>query len=1114
MKSLIIALALAGLAPASSAVPPIDSLAADTRLTLTQDASHVLIPDPVTSYVAAVNQMGIHVHWRTATNIHYYARDMNRAFDEDIEENTLVTDQCTVSDGTAHGGTVEAEITWPTMSIWTDPNYGFSTTDVNSGLYQPIDVTTLNPYVGQLNFSGDNVKLYVGNADAENTSTLASMPYVYFNFPGTEQGIEVHGKWDYYGRIATHSSPTVQTGLYTPFTNGTANSTGPNSGGTIDVQGSNCGCEAGGYFPGHLIIHGGADFFTGANGKLIVGPYDGSGFPSGEVDVNFEANLYPLATSANPSATGHLTLLGRTLLTGDGSGGVGGYNGAMIGNIPFDGTNSITVFRNSKQAIMTVKPGYVEGTSDDQFYANGFRFENTDHNGLSELDFGFANRTSPVFTNPQHWDIESCTGIASQIHLLDPEQTCTFTVSGSSFDQIRGKCIFLDNDQTPLDAAYGAMAVTSNDFKQFAGSVFGTYSNPLSTDPPTFVDEPYGVYAKGFDWNDLARFGDPEMVTPKINNNTFTESQFHAELEAEATSDWNTLGWTDAAIGLENTTSMVVGNLITDNGYPAGISLLTPIPAVGGWIGSPPQTYSVLCSNTIQGIVNTTYDGAVEYFGIVANGLIGAISLNTITGNDVGVALYDHNKPFLTYNDLTTSLEIALDVQNGNNGQSLARMSIDPLTATFGAFNSLSTQGYYSAESELCSPICIECPHHSIAGGTFDIEKGQNNITISSISGSSGFFLIYANGSTEGYGEVGGNYWAAATTTVTPKPYPNVVWATLGSTHIDVSNSNTWTTVYGPAPESLPPNGKNCPADAGYVPGCIAGKKGSQPLAASPDSASCADFYKRIQHYDEYQEWQIVYDSGKQFVETCSNDANVTNVFTEITDAARWLSGMDTGLHTKYRDWLESVLYLNTTNPYYFCICVQEIAATVNGYASDTGETQLWKDQNCTLAVYAWLMHNTSCDAQHFLWGSYKATRNSQRESWLNDTTVPYDTTLPSMRDLGLDSLLAIHFKYAWVPSGGDFGKHVSSYSVSENPLHDITTLRFDLSDAEYVRVEIFDVMGNNTPCPSLQKTGAGLFESGQHQIPIDFSRCASGTYYLRITLGTGEVRTIKLVKE
>ncbi|MDP4197990.1 MAG: hypothetical protein Q8922_12375 [Bacteroidota bacterium] len=88
------------------------------------------------------------------------------------------------------------------------------------------------------------------------------------------------------------------------------------------------------------------------------------------------------------------------------------------------------------------------------------------------------------------------------------------------------------------------------------------------------------------------------------------------------------------------------------------------------------------------------------------------------------------------------------------------------------------------------------------------------------------------------------------------------------------------------------------------------------------------------------------------------------------------------------------------------------------------------------------------------------------------------------------------------------------SASVSQNPLHDMTTLRFDLSDAEYVRVEVFDVMGNNTPCPSLQKTGDGLFESGQHQIPIDFSRCASGTYYLRITLGTGEVRTIKLVKE
>ena len=78
----------------------------DTRLVLTKNASNIPINDPDGMwhagtqcwYVAAVNQMGIHVHWHaidltTGMLAHFYARDMNRAFDEDIDENTLVTDQ-------------------------------------------------------------------------------------------------------------------------------------------------------------------------------------------------------------------------------------------------------------------------------------------------------------------------------------------------------------------------------------------------------------------------------------------------------------------------------------------------------------------------------------------------------------------------------------------------------------------------------------------------------------------------------------------------------------------------------------------------------------------------------------------------------------------------------------------------------------------------------------------------------------------------------------------------------------------------------------------------------------------------------------------------------------
>ena len=81
-----------------------DGLIDDTRLVLNQTSGGALGDNPAgdaggggtinAEYVAAVNQMGIHVHWRsqlggTGVWSHFYARDMNRTFDEGIDENTL-----------------------------------------------------------------------------------------------------------------------------------------------------------------------------------------------------------------------------------------------------------------------------------------------------------------------------------------------------------------------------------------------------------------------------------------------------------------------------------------------------------------------------------------------------------------------------------------------------------------------------------------------------------------------------------------------------------------------------------------------------------------------------------------------------------------------------------------------------------------------------------------------------------------------------------------------------------------------------------------------------------------------------------------------------------------
>src|SRR5581483_1862201 len=127
--------------------------------------------------------------------------------------------------------------------------------------------------------------------------------------------------------------------------------------------------------------------------------------------------------------------------------------------------------------------------------------------------------------------------------------------------------------------------------------------------------------------------------------------------------------------------------------------------------------------------------------------------------------------------------------------------------------------------------------------------------------------------------------------------------------------------------------------------------------------------------------------------------------------AVQHLRYSDTSIYFEYRKWLESVLHLNTWDPGYFCTAVAQLAGTFQS-VSDTNESLYWKYLDRNLAITQWLWENDGqCDTDGLKAG-YNQTRAVMREQWSNDTTVPMDTTLPSMHDLGLDTVLAKHFLY------------------------------------------------------------------------------------------------------
>jgi hypothetical protein len=115
------------------------------------------------------------------------------------------------------------------------------------------------------------------------------------------------------------------------------------------------------------------------------------------------------------------------------------------------------------------------------------------------------------------------------------------------------------------------------------------------------------------------------------------------------------------------------------------------------------------------------------------------------------------------------------------------------------------------------------------------------------------------------------------------------------------------------------------------------------------------------------------------------------------------------------------------------------------------------------------------------------------------------------MADLGLDTLLARHSLYASVVPQPE--SIILSATASPNPVSTGTIITFGLSQEAYVKINLFDILGHGV-AGSGREGFEGLFQPGNHEVPLSLQGLPSGTYYARILTAFGSVATVKLVKE
>ncbi len=241
------------------------------------------------------------------------------------------------------------------------------------------------------------------------------------------------------------------------------------------------------------------------------------------------------------------------------------------------------------------------------------------------------------------------------------------------------------------------------------------------------------------------------------------------------------------------------------------------------------------------------------------------------------------------------------------------------------------------------------------------------------------------------------------------------------------------------------------------------------------------------------EQYKMRYDSLRRYVESCAVSDNdwSSHAFLYLDNAVQQYDPDDTTRYDRYREWMISVLYLNTTNPYYYCNCLGSIAGTYQ-YGK-------YYSTNAGLAVFKYLRTIKPCDDKGL---EEEITKDS-----LALLKRRLDTTIPSLEDLGLGFLLT-HNSVS--PSTALPTIFLASFTSSPNPFKTETTLSFELNRMAYVTVEVFDPLGRKVWGDD---HGYSL-DKGIHTVHLDGSKFSSGAYYARISTGFGEVKTLKLVKQ
>jgi hypothetical protein len=275
---------------------------------------------------------------------------------------------------------------------------------------------------------------------------------------------------------------------------------------------------------------------------------------------------------------------------------------------------------------------------------------------------------------------------------------------------------------------------------------------------------------------------------------------------------------------------------------------------------------------------------------------------------------------------------------------------------------------------------------------------------------------------------------------------------------------------------------------------------------SSGDTSHCHNLIVIADSLHDASSYQSAYDAYKTYIESCAYLSNSYNTF---TDVGAMNSHRSDDLHRfeEYREWLKKVLYYNSDTNYY-CADVGEILTTFSWFNDQRG-----RDIRGNLAVLYFLVNSNRCPAETkyldttVIPGTWAALHNTWQDTVSNPNLTPFDSTLPTIEDLGLSILRG---NPAEVKQFLDAvaGPMISNIISLPNPFTDETRIDFTCREAVAVKFEVFDLLGKR-----VYNGGESVYSKGENEIKLNGEGLPHGLLYGRFSASDGTVRTVKLVK-